>query len=517
MKRFLDKITPAFILQWEHRMLLNSPLGWQFQVPRILWFWLCITLPGVVVPLMMKLNITSTNNDMETLGLYTSVLGILQLFLFGYILIQFNATKNFVKRRWWHGVVEQLVYILIMMLCVSQFVVYNLVLDMRRATFLSEDEIMSEIATFNKARHYFMATREDYLYFPDEKTFLRYMTKSGNDADSYYYSAVVPKMTKYFTGDPENLYYIDKKYTRLTQGPQLYYIRQNNYLGNKFQFSSDRLFSSYGQFVLGENYTPYTFQLHKKTKTERLKEIRDFKALIKKYSGYSYYNGNETLVFESDEEILSKYYSNLFQINYTNSAGEGGTINAYELESVYESIMRAKYVRWQFILEMTMIAFFIAFPFAVLLFIYKNTQLRPILIAVITVILVGIISGILSLLLGLKEDLMVHVPIIIFLISVLVTLTPYKTYHLWGTVMIVIGNVCFAAVPVYLFFYATEYLDMFKAYDYYENPVYYEQVRKWRELAGWISFWGGIALYILLGSIWYKRKYEKVWAMPLSK
>jgi hypothetical protein len=522
MKRILDKLTPGLILQWEKHMLLNSPLAWQFQLPRILWFWVCITTAGLIIPFAMEIDISRSSDDVETIALFTIVLGILQFFLYGYILIQFNSTKNFISRRWWHGMVEQLAYILIMMLCVSQFMVYCTITNLRKASYISEEEINSEILTYNKAVHYFMANSEQYRYFPDEKSFLVYMSKikdSDEDAENYYYNYVTPELKPYFTRDPLEMKSIDGKHTRHKKAPRLYYIGQG-YMKNKFEVYSDNIFSSSGYYVFGSNYTPHTFQLHSKTKEERLKDIRAFIKLIKKYDGVSYSN-NDGLVFDDSETILNKYFDNQFSVTHRKKYPDeyADVITTYQIESIYENVMRSKIGHWKFLYEMGMVLFFISFPVGVLFFIFKNGTLRPMIVSILTVIIIGIVSVIIAILTRSKEDFIVHIPILVFIYSLVMFFSPYSHYSQFRMVFIIIANCCLAAVPIYLFFYFTEYLDLFRMS--YEDcnslPDLCAQNREVIRIMGWVSFWGGIAFYLLIGTFLFKRKYETIWAQPMNR
>ncbi|MCU0429000.1 MAG: hypothetical protein MUF42_03435 [Cytophagaceae bacterium] len=518
MRKILDAITPSFIFNMEQRLLLSSPLAWQFQLPRILWFWLLFSALGVVFPLSMQLEEAMNGYDMEYLVTLTVVLAILQFFLFGYFLLQFNATKSFIERRWWHGIAEQLVYVLVMFLCVSQFFINYYLWESRKAGYMTPDEIVQEIKQINQARHYFMAKENDYKYFSSKKQFVEFMD-FGHSMD-YYNEVIWPEVKGYMNFDEESMSWkLKPKYNRSADGPKLFYIG-SEYMGDEFTEPSERLFSSNGFYSSSGKSADYTYQVHSKSKQQRLKEIKDFINLFHKYE-YARYQYYEPVQFQSAEEILKAYESNIFQpvLLHSYETSETQSLSFYSIQNVHETVMNARLGMKRHLQEVLIILFIISLPFALLLFVYKNTTLRSLLLTVLAVILLAVFSTLLAIVTNLTEHLLLHVPLVVVALGLLFTLKNQKQYSVVRTMFMIVANVCFAMLPLYLFVYATEYWKWLQLpYDSYEHDYsLYEANRYFKEGLAWLCFWGGIVFYLLVGTVFFKKKYEANWALPDSK
>jgi hypothetical protein len=530
MKKFLDRITPSFIHRINLYLLKNDILGWQLQLPLILWLWFLISLITLPVPFLFNIDI-SAEDDKVGAGMIGGCLGILQFFLFSALLLQFNASKTFGKKTFANGLKEQLSYLIIMALCLVNVVFWPLIIDYRKSDYMTDQQIRNEAIVYNKARHYFMDSWDRYEYFPNDSFFKFYMEiKAYNEngvrttrltKEIYYAEVVKPALAPFFTHDQDTaMRQIDPMYNRAKKGPLLYcidteFLNENFYLNVQERWLFDTV----------PSFKSYQYQLEKKTDQVRLKEIKEFIVLYNKYDKDYYKN----FKFDSPEIVLQKYKDNQFircikdihpSLNDEGEEVESIMLDSYPINRVHRNIIEAKYEKWEETGIRAMVCFFIVLGFSLLMFIFKNVRLRAFILTFVYTGLLALFIGIISALSHL-DFIAVHTPFILFFTGIffVLTINRWPHYSLIKTIFAIVSNFCFAFAPIVLFIYFHEYLDFWKI-DYSICEHNQALCREHRELMGLIQLaclWGGIAFYLLFGSLFYKRFYEKALALPLHK
>jgi hypothetical protein len=526
MKRFLNKITPAFIHQVNAGLLKNNVLGWQLQLPLILWFWLLISLLTISVPFLYPLDLSGNDDEEGTIAIGI-LLGILQFFLYGYILIQFNATKNLGKKIFLHGIKEQLAYFIVMVLCLSQLVLYPIILDYRKSAHMTDEEIIKEALIYNNGRAYFMDSDESYLFFPNDSLFKEYInfrtpsdldieadTTKFNSQNDFYERGIEPLVAPFYSDDEYRLS-IDPKYGgRDGNGPQLYFTG-DDYL--QIEYLDDFYLDS----------VRYCTQLTKKSDVVRLSEIKAFILLYKKYEATRSPQYDEKIEFNSPEIILQKYKSNKFEpvIEWAENMPDYKTKepSVYNglIDSVHSTVWESRYEKWDKMEDRAFGCFFVCLAFAILIFVFKNVRIKEFILSFVYCGLLVMVVTIMCIVTRLEEHLALHVPIIIFFTGIYFTISSktWPGYMSLKTVFVIVSNICIAFVPIFFFFYFTEYLD-FLSYSYKYCEVHPDECARQSEikdLVRLICLWGGSIGYLFLGSLLYKWAYQKIFALPLRK
>ncbi|MFL5730761.1 MAG: DUF1772 domain-containing protein, partial [Cytophagaceae bacterium] len=451
MKRFLNSITPAFIHRVNDGMLRNNVLGWQLQLPQILWLWLLILVFTLPVPLLYPLKFSGSDDEFAV-GSIGVLIGIMQFFLYGFLLIRFNATKSFGKPVLFHGTMEQLAYVVVMFLCLTQVVLFPLVIDFRKSGVISSEEIKEETVIYNKGRHYIMDDFSYYRYFPDDATFKKFMEINAVYQENYrnqeeYYSQVVQPMLDEFMSRQKSSEYP----ARNAVGPKLYFTGIDYLTEDEDYYSSET------------NYLRYIkYQLVPKTDAERLMEIKNFIRVFKKYENYGNdgrdYDYTNPVTFQDPETILKQYKLNQFT-PVVEPAG-ASVINNYSISRVHDTLLSSTSRKIKGLATRSLICFHVALVFAIFLFIFKNVRLREFILSYVYVGLLTIVVVIFTIIGNLKEGLALHVPIFVFFTGLVVgvLVRDWNHYSHIRTVFIIVSNMCFAYAPIYFFLYATEYL-----------------------------------------------------------
>lgn len=544
MRKFIHKITPSFIRSFNEQLLKNAPLGWQLQLPTITWLWFLVTVLTLPIPFLISLD-NSGADDTIAVILIAVLTGVLEAFLFVYILIQFNATKSFGKRVFLNGFKEQLAYFYVFMLCMMHIVLYPLIIDIRKGNLMSPEEIRNEAVVYNKAVFYFMGKPEDYRYFPTEATFLKYKHYSqnnnnpnGDSKERYYIEDVKPMMQPYFKADSES---IDMRWTRdIEKCPKLYCIQSNNLT----EVYDDRSYFRYYDYYDEEaennvNADPIYFeryQLQKKTDAEHIKDIQNLLDLYFKYHGKTQYTH-----IDSATSIYEKYKTNQFipvmydtAYNYDEEYAvvdiEGNaevnkayaTLSPYTISRVHGTISRAQNNKTENVMMRLLITFHVALCLAVLLFLFKNTRLRDFILMFVYSALLALAVIILTVVFRGNEGFGLHVIWIIFLFGIYFTFFQTKPtqYSSVKTILVQLSNATFAYAPIFIFLYFHEYLDMGKLNEEVNCSItpdicseHYARI----DLIQYSCLWGGNVFYLLIGSTLYKKVYERIGALPFAK
>lgn len=521
MKRFLDRITPSFIHRINDRLLKNDVLGWQLQLPLIIWLGLLIGLFMIPLPFLYSLDISGNSDKIGIISIGV-IIAVLEFFLFGYILIQFNATKIFGKKTFARGLKEQFAYLLVMLLCLIYVIFAPLILDFRKSGYMTEGKIQEEAIVYNKARHYFMDGLNDYKYFPNDSAFNYFMgsfpTEQYRNRTEYYIEVIKPMLTPYFTQD-SSMDYIDLQYERSEKVPQLYYI-EDEYIKEDYSYKKD------DSFFMQPRKKLYEYQLLEKTDEERLGDIKNFIALYKKYENKEHFHYREKLDFETPESILQKYQSNQYSrtINPIDADDKYPNASFLEddiIEEVHSTVIDSKYDKWEDTWTRAVVCFHFAFVFALLIFVFKNVRLREFILTFVysglLVLVISIVSGVT----GANEILPLHTLILLLFTGLFFafTINNWNYFSHKKTILVILSNIFFAYVPIFFFWYFHEYLDWWKhTQEFCESfPIECREHDEMISSIRWICLWAGQGLYVLVGSLFYKTVYEKVFALPLPK
>ena len=542
MRKFIDKITPSFILAYNARLLKNAPLGWQLQLPVITWIWMLISVLTLPIPFLIHLD-TRGDDDIIAVILITVLTAVLEGILFTYILIQFNNTKTFGHRVLLNGFKEHFGYFYVFMLCMLNIIFYPVIVDIRKNNLMTAEEIRSEAVVYNQASFYFMGDTNAYRYFPSEASFLHYNyleeyrnydeARSNYESEIYYIEKLKPLMQPYFSGDSNR---IDAKYTRNVSGcPKLYMINRNHIDENYYNYGSP--------FYKAEMDTLYydKYQLQHKSDAERLKDISAF---IHLYSVYTkkYNEGYSEIHFDTPEKILQQYNSNRFSPvfyekdvisrDYPVTTVEGEIVSnnltneqlsSYRISSVHSAIAGAGYYKWQHCVMRLLICFFVGLGLSILLYAFKNVRLKEFILMFVYTGLLTLVVTIINVLFHGKEDFPVHVVLVVFFLGIYFSFFDQNQKHFSSikTIFILLSNLAFAFAPAALFIYFHEYHDIGKIPDEYEYCVKHaiecEKHNQMVELIRYSCLWGGILMYMLLGTTLYKKVYERLWALPFAK
>jgi hypothetical protein len=537
MRKFIDKITPSFILAYNARLLKNAPLGWQLQLPTITWVWLLITI--ITLPIPFFITLEKRGDDDVLAAILISVLtAVLEGFLFAYIVIQFNNTKTFGRRVFLNGFKEQLAYLYVFMLCMLHIIFYPLIVDIRKGNLMTAEEIRKEAVTYNQASFYFMSDARAYRYFPTDETFLHYEELEGsaeyrgdNDhlqsKETYYIETVKPMMRAYFSGESE---FSSPKCTRDVVGCPKMYMIEDNYISEHYYGDYD--------FDYRRNLYFEKYQLKKKSDEERLKDIVDF---IKMYTKYSDdYYGN--VGFQQPEIILSNYKSNRFIscFHETDNISDGITsvdvyavepasnisqLDGYRISSVHNTISGSQKYKWRDLWVRLGITFHVALCLSVLLFIFKNIRLREFILTFVYSALLVLAVIILTIVLFQDEAFAIHVMWVVFLLGIYFSFFEQnaKHYSSLKTTFILLTNAVFSYAPLVIYVYFHEYLTMWHLPDDFSctastgNQAICDAHYQMHQILFHGLLWGGPVFYILFGSTLYKKTYERLLALPLAK
>jgi len=538
MRKFIDRITPSFILAYNDRLLKNTPLGWQLQLPTITWIWLLVTILTLPIPLLLNLDVRG-DDDIESTILISVLTAVLSGFLYVYILIQFNNTKTFGRRVFLNGFKEQLAYLYVFMLCMLHIILYPLIIDIRKGDVMTADQIKKEAIIYNEASYYFMGYPSSYRYFPSNAAYLQYKyllqtrntdeSDMGNRAETYYIEQLKPMMRPYFLDDSEK---IDSKYTRdVKKCPKLYMTGYDQLTEIYFNYTDPLYIKQTSDSIYFERY-----QLKIKSDAERLNDIEKF---IKLYHAYD--EEEDEILIDSPEEILQKYKSNRFdavvhKLGYISSDYPVRMVDGeYEVENysteidknaiadVHYTIASAKENKWNDCLERLMICFFVGLGLSILLFVFKNIRLKEFILAFVYVGLLTLAVSILNVVFRGKEDFPIHVVLVVFFLGIYFSFFDQNRKHFSSikTIFILLSNLTIAFAPAALFIYFHEYHDIGKIPNEYEYCLKHsdicEQHDQMVELIRYSCLWGGVLIYILLGSTLYKKIYERLWALPFAK
>lgn len=557
MRKFIHKITPSFISAYNEWLLKNAPLGWQLQLPTITWMWFLVTLLTLPIPFFIELD-NRGDDDSVAVILISVLTAVLEGFLFVYILIQFNNTKTFGRRVFINGFKEHIAYLYVFMLCMLHIIFYPLIVDIRKGNLMTAEEIRTEAVTYNQAVFYFMGDPKAYRYFPSDSTFLhyeyledyRYTYNSSPDVGStnkhsqepaypeaestnahsqetYYIEYVKPMMRAYFSEYDE----LNPVYTRNISGcPKLYMVDDNSMSEVYYDYKSDA-YKKTQDTLYFEKY-----QIKSKTDTERLKDITAFIQLYNKYS-----DEYAAVRFEQPEVILQNYKSNRFRpafyetddisANYPVKTVHGETytssnpnqLQEYRISSVHGTIAAAKYRKWQELLLRLIITFHVALCLSVLLFIFKNIRLKEFILMFVYSALLALAVIILTIVMREDEGFAIHVVMFVFFIGIYFSFFDQNIqyYSSLKTIFVLLSNAAFAFAPLFLYVYFHEYLELWRLPDEYQyctkNPVACDEYYAMENLVLNCAWWGGIALYVLLGTSLYKKTYERLLALPLAK
>jgi hypothetical protein len=137
-------------------------------------------------------------------------------------------------------------------------------------------------------------------------------------------------------------------------------------------------------------------------------------------------------------------------------------------------------------------------------------------------------SGLYALLIGIigalsraEEFWGFHAVLLIFFIGLIFTFQIHysKSFSHIRTIFIILANISITFAPVFIFIYLHEYLRFWKLdYEYCEkHKIICEEHRIMMETIGWICLWGGVFLYLTIGSQIFKSTYKKIIALPKKK
>ena len=160
-----------------------------------------------------------------------------------------------------------------------------------------------------------------------------------------------------------------------------------------------------------------------------------------------------------------------------------------------------------------MVCFFVGLCLSIFLFVFKNVRLKEFILVFVYTGLLTLAVSIINVVFNGDEDFPIHVVWIVFLAGIYFSFFDRNSQHFSSikAILILLSNLVFAFMPIALFSYFHEYLDIGKIPNEYEYCLKHSQEcdrhHEIVELFRYGSLWGGIILYMLLGSMLYKRVY----------
>jgi hypothetical protein len=497
-----DAVTPAIINKLNYRFIIYSRIAGEFQLPKILWIWMLVTVLSIPVAFFCDLDILS-GNDKEIVLQFSVITGFIQIYLYAVILNQYRSVQSFAKTGLFYGIKEQLIYLFVTMLCCTNAIILPFIIDWRTSRAMTTDQIQKEREIFNRARHYFMSDQVDYHYFPDRKTLNAFSFKDHDKSkrEEFYLNEIRPLLVPYFTEDT-SFRKIDMVYTRNAGGPQLYYVGED--FADIFNIGAYYYNITYRK----EEYPgKLNYQFIQKSDAQHLKDITEFIRLNERYQEYGLKSSYAFLEikFEDPSEILARFKSNQFSpcvIIQNPHTTIPNSLSGDVINNAHFNIIDSGKNKWNNALAAFYICLFPAYMIALLFFIYKNVRFKEFILSLVYGALLILMIALLTVVTGDNGVIASLIPFVILFsgIFLILTLRFYRHFSSFKIFVVIFSNLIFPLIPFYFFLFNRGIRDFYSGYGF----------------AAGYYIGGTLVIYLLIGSVIYKRAYEKIYALPFK-
>ncbi|HRD54298.1 MAG TPA: hypothetical protein PKY96_16790 [Flavobacteriales bacterium] len=565
--RYLRKLIPTFLWQWDQRLLQDWPRIWATRVHLHLWFLLLCNALAVVLGLLIHVSHRKFPNP-EELYAYMMVPTIAYAAFWVYRAVRFNAEKRFGARKAYSEVGEFVVLWISSLLIMTIPTTLALTVGLRIAALTTDEEFVDEVDQLGGQLGWFY--RGSSYYDP------YYDSDYGYAGDDDVQEIEVALRTVQAEVDAMR----PKPAERVAQGAGSHRFFRSLQEYRTRTESEDRVlhdlhdeYSSWiqrGNNALDTNdsigYDPDTaaYYFAKADSVERacpllLVEFDDLRPWSEKlrFKPDSVLEQEYLVRFTQGEPmhaepieralaIANKYSKRARLIGAAQVADEferrvPSTTNIDACVQQLSRIAKAKDLRYFFVKEpgyFTFIAIF-SFSLALLLVAFKRIYWQPFLIAIVTGAVVPIIVLIAALILEhdviplSEERIMIyaHWLIAVFLFAMLFSIGSLRAYRTNRAVMVLLANVIVPFFAVFTLFILHEEFDVFgeDALSYTIEsisvsnvedprlPALHEQATVLRAFINRMmlgTLWGGIALYVLALHPLFTRLYARLMALP---
>ncbi|MFZ1692500.1 MAG: hypothetical protein WAT74_04795 [Flavobacteriales bacterium] len=571
--RLLRRLIPAFLWQWDQRLLQDWPRIWATRVHLHLWFLLLCNAVALLLGLLINVSHRKFP-DPEELFAYMMVPTVAYAAFWVYRVVRFNAEKRFGAQKTYSEVGEFVVLWISALLIMSIPTTLSLTVSLRIAA-LTPDEVFvdevdhlgGQLGWFYRGNSYNYYDYDDDYYEHsseiEEALFTAQLAAEQNSSRLQQRSPQGGSTHKFFSsledyrlrghGPPERLYsssdYEHVLYT-LHDEYSHWIHRGNNALDkdDTIRFNLDTAAFYFAKADSIERNFPLLLVEFNDLRpwSEKLSFKRDS---ILELEYLERFERNEPMNPERIERALAiakKYsrHAQLIPVERVAQEFERRELSTANLEACVRQlsrISRAKDLRYFFVKENSYFAFITIFSFCLVLLLtaFKRIYWQPFLIAIVTAGVVPIVLLIGALILEHEviplndDEIMVyaHWFIAVFLFVMLFTILQLRAYRTNRAVMVLLAN---SVVPFFVLFTIMilhEEHDIF-GQDALNNtiqeisdsnqedprlPALNAQATALREMINRImlgTLWGGIALYVLVLHPLFTRLYARLMALP---
>lgn len=568
--KLLRKLVPAFLWQWDQRLLQDHPRLWATRAHLHLWFLLLCNALAAAVGLLINVGHRKFP-DPEELFAYMILPTVAYAAFWVYRVVRFNATKRFGTRKPYDAVGEFIVLWASALLIITIPTTLSLIVGLRIAALTPDEEFVAEVDLLGGQAPWFFGYSQhwsgheirygDYNPELDHELFLqaveaevavnsfkglRVPQGGGShlffrnireyqmrfDAHERLARAEVPSLHDIYTGyiqrangarDPEDSVrynadtaaYFNAKADSIERGFPLLLIDHGQYSpwSEKLPFKRDSVLEA-----------EYLLRLEQGPRGD-MPSLQRALGIGLKYSHR---------VIPIDAEAVAMEYERR----------ESSSANLALCQPQMARIAKAKDLRYFFLREEAYFYFIAIFSFflALLLSIFKRLYWQPFLIAIVTAAVVPVLVLILALILehdvipANDGEIIVHVhwAIAVFLFAMCFTILGLRAYRTNRAVMVILANAVIPFFALFTLMLLQDDFDIFgedalkhtimtvTAADQHDIrlPQLNAQLIALREYVQRVTlwtFWGGIALYVLVLHPLFARLYERLMALPERK
>lgn len=565
----LRKLVPAFLWEWDLRLLQDRPRLWATRFHLHLWFLVLINLVTLVLGLLIGVSHRKFPEPEALFG-YMLVPATAYFCFWLYRVARFNVEKRFGERKPYSDVAEFVVLWVSMLLIFSIPYTLAVTVAQRAAALTPDEEFVAEVDLLGEQSGWFYG--HEFLYD---------RSMPGLDYSDDYEQAMEAMDLAV-----QNLH--DQASGRLPQGAGTHRFYRS--LKEYHERDDDEARAAHADFrALHDVYEGYlrfaeyaadpehteSYNLDSATwynaKADSIE--RNFPLLLMEHG---FYRPWSDLPFKSDSVLEAEYIAkrerneamDLAAIDRVLAIGikyseDVRPIGSQQVSAEYEArfpstanlqradrqitrIAKAKDMRYFFWKEEGFFYFMVIFTFcfAILLSAFKSIYWQPFLIAVVTGAVVPVIVLVLSLILEhdvipLNDgDIMLygHWLIAVFLFAMLFTIHQQRAYRTNRAVMVILANAIIPFFALYTLMILHEKFDIFGAealnarvYDLRSSLPNENDprimaleaealaLREWIAMVIQITLWGGIAVYVFALHPLFRGLYARLLAFPERK
>ncbi|MBK7944446.1 MAG: hypothetical protein IPJ85_03660 [Flavobacteriales bacterium] len=565
--RLLRRLIPAFLWQWDQRLLQDWPRIWATRVHLHLWFLLLCNVVALLLGLLINVSHRKFP-DPEELFAYMLVPTVAYAAFWVYRVVRFNAEKRFGARKAYSEVGEFVVLWISALLIMSIPTTLSLTVSLRIAALTPDEDFVDEVdqlggqlGWFYRGESYYDPYYDDdYSDYEDESVIeiqealrtaqaevdaihTQRIERTAQGGNSHKFFRSFKEYRKRQSGEDPAHYGLHDEYMRwihrgnnaldtddtVRYNPDtaaLYFAKADS-IEHKFplllvEFDDIRPWSenlSFKRDSVIENEYLERFERNEPMDPDHISRAL---AIASKYSRHVRLIPSERVTQEFEKRELS-------------------TANLEACAAQISRISKAKDLRYFFVKENSYFAFITIFSFCLVLLLtaFKRIYWQPFLIAIVTAGVVPIVLLIAALILEHDvipmndDEIMVyaHWFIAVFLFVMLFTILQLRAYRTNRAVMVLLAN---SVVPFFVLFTIMilhEEHDIF-GQDALNNtiqaisdsnqedprlPALNAQATALREMIDSImlgTLWGGIALYVLVLHPLFTRLYARLMALP---